>query len=72
MPGGRVLGTDREATLTSTQDLAACLRAQGKLAEAEPLYRAALEGRRRRLGLKQVDTISSANHLAMCVEPQKQ
>jgi hypothetical protein len=38
MPGGRVLGTDHEATLTSTQDLAACLRAQGKLAEVEPLH----------------------------------
>ena len=35
----RVLGPDHPGTLTSVGNLASLLKAQGKLQEAEPLYR---------------------------------
>ena len=41
-PGQAKLGKDHPVTLTSLNNLAALLQAQGKLAEAEPLYREAL------------------------------
>ena len=40
-----MLGERHPATLNSMNNLAVLLQAQGKLEEAEPLYRAALEGR---------------------------
>ena len=41
-PGQAKLGKDHPVTLTSLNNLAALLQAQGQLAEAEPLYREAL------------------------------
>ena len=42
-PGKAKLGEDHPDTLLSLNNLAAVLKAQGHLAEAEPLYREALE-----------------------------
>ena len=42
-PGKAKLGEDHPNTLTSLNNLAAILEARGHLAEAEPLYREALE-----------------------------
>ena len=42
-PGKAQLGEDHPDTLNSINNLAAVLDAQGHLAEAEPLYREALE-----------------------------
>ena len=42
-PGKAKLGEDHPDTLSSLNNLAALLKAQGQLAEAEPLYREALE-----------------------------
>ena len=41
------LGTNHPDTLDAVDVLAQLLQAKGKLAEAEPLYRRALEGRER-------------------------
>ena len=42
-PGKAKLGDDHPQTLTGINNLAVVLKAQGHLAEAEPLYREALE-----------------------------
>ena len=42
-PGKAKLGEDHPDTLSSLNNLALLLKAQGHLAEAEPLYREALE-----------------------------
>ena len=42
-PGQTKLGEDHPDTLSSLNNLAALLKAQGNLAEAEPLFREALE-----------------------------
>ena len=42
-PGQTKLGEDHPDTLTCLNNLAGLLKAQGRLAEAEPLYREALE-----------------------------
>ena len=42
-PGQAKLGEDHPDTLTCLNNLAGLLHAQGRLAEAEPLYREALE-----------------------------
>ena len=42
-PGTAILGEDHPDTLSSLSNLAVLLQAQGNLAEAEPLYREALE-----------------------------
>jgi len=44
-------------------DLAKQLQAQGKLAEAETLFRRALEGCERQLGAKHRDTLAAVNNL---------
>ena len=51
--GRKKLGDDDPDTLTSVNNLAACLEAQGRLQEAEPLFRELLNGRReaRRAGI---------------------
>ena len=55
------------ATLHTMHCLAYSLMRQGNFAEAEPLYRSALEGRRRALGPAHVKTLESADGLAtMC------
>jgi len=45
-----VLGKEHPNTLQSVNTLAELYRAEGRLAEAEPLYKRALEGRERVLG----------------------
>ncbi|MBM4115567.1 MAG: tetratricopeptide repeat protein, partial [Phycisphaerae bacterium] len=45
----------------STSNMGSLLRAQGKLAEAEPYYREALEKRRRTLGEEHPDTLGSVS-----------
>jgi hypothetical protein len=44
------------------------LQGQGKLGEAEPLYREALDGRRRTLGDSHPDTLTSVRSLAIFLE----
>jgi tetratricopeptide (TPR) repeat protein len=46
------------------------LQAQGKLAEAEPYYRDALEKRRRVLGEEHPDTLTSINNMGVLLESQ--
>lgn len=50
--------------------MAAPLSAQGKLEEAEPLYREALDGRRATLGNTQRRTLLSINNLAALLKAQ--
>ena len=51
-------------------NLAGLLQAQGKLTEAEPLYRRALKGREEVLGPKHPDTLESVNALAYLLRVQ--
>ena len=46
------------------------LQVQGKLAEAEPYYREALEKRRRVLGEEHPDTLSSINNMGLLLRDQ--
>jgi tetratricopeptide (TPR) repeat protein len=50
--------------------VAACLHAQGKAAEALPLYRKALLIREKVLGLDHPDTAQSYNNVASCLQAQ--
>ena len=59
-------------TLVSANNLAKLLQAQGKLGEAEPLFRRTLEGRERQLGADHPSTLTSANNLALLLEAQAQ
>lgn len=52
------------ATLDSVDNLALLLEDQGKLADAEPMYRRSLEARERTLGAGHADTLASANNSA--------
>ncbi|KAJ1637412.1 hypothetical protein T492DRAFT_586746 [Pavlovales sp. CCMP2436] len=56
-PGG--VSTGHPDTLTSVNNLAALIQAPGKLAEAEPLYRRALDEREKQLGASHPDTLTS-------------
>ena len=60
----RVLGPEHPDTLTSVNNLAALYQAQGRYAEAEPLYQARARGRERVLGPEHPDTLQSVNNLA--------
>ena len=51
-------------------DLVSIPFTQGKLQEAEPLYRRALEGYERTLGPDHPDTLASINNLAILIEAQ--
>ena len=59
-----MLGKEHPDTLRSVSNLAELYRAEGRLAEAEPLYKRALEGRERVLGKEHPDTLTSVNNLA--------
>ena len=50
--------------------LAALLQTQGKLSEAEPLCRRALEGREQQLGARHPSTLTSVGNLAGLLEAQ--
>jgi serine/threonine protein kinase len=58
------LGAEHPDTLTAVDGLASLLQDQGKLAEAEPLFRQNLEARRRVLGPEHPDTLTAVNNLA--------
>ena len=60
----RTLGLGRPKTLTSVGNLAALLQDRGRLEEAEPLHRRALEARERTLGPEHPKTLKSVNNLA--------
>ncbi|WP_420137784.1 tetratricopeptide repeat protein [Sphingomonas sp.] len=55
-------GTDTVDAAWGYNNVGAILSAQGKLVEAEPFYRRALEIRRQRLGAADVDTVTSFNN----------
>ena len=61
----RVLGPEHADTLDSQNSLAVILKYQGRLADAEPLYRRTLEAMRRTLGIEDRATLSSINNLAV-------
>jgi Flp pilus assembly protein TadD len=54
----------------SLSNLAGLLRAQGRYAEAEPLYREALKNAREEIGPRHPDTLRSLNGLALLLEDQ--
>jgi hypothetical protein len=58
------LGDKHPDTLQSMTNLARLLQAQGKLREAQPLFRKALRGRRDVLGKEHADTLTSMTQLA--------
>jgi tetratricopeptide (TPR) repeat protein len=57
-------------TLTSINNLALVLQAQGKYEEAEKLNRRALEGREKELGVHHLNTLTSINNLASVLQDQ--
>ena len=59
-----ILGDKHPDTLTSINNMAALMKSQGKLAEAEPLVSEALAGFREILGNKHPNTLVSINNLA--------
>ena len=61
----RTLGPDHKDTLILVNELGMLLRAQGKLNEAEPLYRRALEGFERTLGPDHRNTWYSRGNLGI-------
>jgi len=61
--GGAAL-TAEPGNLGLTIALGQLLQAQGNLAEAEPLFRRALEGREKQLGASHPDMLASVNNLA--------
>ena len=68
---GALLGLpDERAVSTLQNNLARLLYDQGKLSEAEPLYREALEGRRRTLGDTHPGTLVSINNLGKLLYTQ--
>jgi len=65
-----MLGREHPETLTSVNNLAGLYKAQGRLAEAEPLFKRALEARERVLGKEHPETLGSADNLAGLYEAQ--
>eukprot|EP00808_Paulinella_micropora_P025752 g71322.t1 len=60
----KMLGPEHPSTLTSVNNLGLLLYQQCKLAEAEPLYRRALQGREKTLGAEQQSgQLAEAEHL---------
>ena len=66
----RVLGPEHPDTLTSMNNLAETLRAQGDLAGARKLQEETLAICRRVLGPEHPDTLTSMNNLAMTLRAQ--
>ena len=66
----RVLGQEHPDTLSSINNTGMLLRAQGKLAEAEPYLKEALDKRRRVLGEEHPDTLTSINNMGYLLDDQ--
>ena len=64
------IATSLNSLVNSLNNLALVLRAQGRLSEAEPLAREALEMRRRALPAGHPDIATSLNNLAVLLEAQ--
>ena len=64
------LGALHLHTLGAASRLASLLQAQGKLAEAEPLFRRALEGSEQQLGAHHLQTLAFASNLAQLRKAQ--
>ena len=64
------LGADHPDTLNAVDELAQLLHDQGKLADAQPLYRRALDGREQQLGAQHADTLISVHNLALLLQAQ--
>ena len=62
----RLLGDGHPDALRSTTNLAFLLMDQGRLSEAEPLFRSALEGYRRVFG-DHPNSLNSVNNLAIII-----
>ncbi|TVQ33602.1 MAG: CHAT domain-containing protein [Phycisphaeraceae bacterium] len=65
----RILGEAHPSTLISIGNMGSMLRAQGQLAEAEPYYREALEGRRV-LGGEHPSTLNSISNMGVLLWSQ--
>lgn len=65
---GQSLGQESGAALSYDDELAVLLASTGRAAAAEPLFRAALEARRRGLGPRHEDTLRSAHNLAVLLD----
>ena len=59
----KTLGSDHKDTLLSMNELGGLLRAQGKLKEAEVVYRRSLEAWERTFGRDHRSTLASINNL---------
>jgi len=66
----RTLGDTHLNTLAGINNLGGLLKTQGKLSEAEALYREALEGSRRTLGEIHSFTLTCTNNLAILLKGQ--
>ncbi len=66
----RVLGKEHPHTLLSVNNLAGLYQAQGRYAQAEPLYRRALEASERVLGKEHPQTLNSVHVLAGLYQAQ--
>jgi Tetratricopeptide repeat/TIR domain len=66
----RILGEEHPDTLTTMNNLARTLQAQGDLAGARELHGSVLEARRRILGEEHLDTLTSMNNLATTLAVQ--
>ena len=64
------LGAQDRLTLSSFNNLATLLYAQGKLGEAEEFCRRALMGREAVLGSQHPDTLRSFNNMALLLQDQ--
>ncbi|XRB21685.1 tetratricopeptide repeat [Pseudoscourfieldia marina] len=64
------LDSEERATSELLMSVARLLRDQGKYADAEPLHREALDGRRRELGDAHPDTLQSINNLGLLLNDQ--
>jgi serine/threonine protein kinase/TolA-binding protein len=66
----RLLGNEHPDTLKSIHVMGLLLQTQGKVSEAEKLYRESLTGRERALGPEHIDTLESRHNLATNLEWQ--
>jgi len=66
----RVLGDDDPNTLVSINHTGMLLKAQGKLAEAEPFIREAMETCRHLMGDEHTNTLASINNMGALLETQ--